>query len=90
MTNQWALEADEIAARLVNGCDPADAAASLRILAHEMRASVEPREDPLAGVRWICRNCGTSNGIDDVSCLGCRKPREEQDRRVENRPAEPT
>jgi hypothetical protein len=53
------------------------------------KAAVEPREDPLAGVRWICRNCGTSNGIDDVSCLGCRKPREEQDRRVENRRAEP-
>lgn len=46
------------------------------------RVPVEPREDPLADVRWICSHCTTVNGIDSVACLGCRKPREEHDSRV--------
>lgn len=32
-------------------------------------------DDPNAPFRWICIHCDTVSGIDDKTCLGCRKPR---------------
>jgi len=49
--------------------------------------SVKAKDDPLAGVRWICSACTTVNGIDDEKCLGCRKPREEKDSRHPKTPS---
>lgn len=35
----------------------------------------QERDDPLDGVRWVCGHCTTVNGISDVACLGCKRPR---------------